>query len=69
MTNTNKLKGALASAGYTQQSMAKELGISTATFCNKLNNRTEFKASEMFILEEKLNIKDLAEIFYTQTVN
>ena len=48
MTNTNKLKGALASAGYTQQSMAKELGISTATFCNKLNNRTEFKASEMF---------------------
>ena len=45
MTNTNKLRVRLLRQDIPNNRWQKELGISTATFCNKLNNRTEFKAS------------------------
>lgn len=42
MVNTNELRGAMAKAGYTQRSLAKELGMTPTTLSNKINNKSSF---------------------------
>lgn len=66
MTNTNKLKGAIIACGYTQKDVAKKLCISQTALNNKITNKCQFKANEIFVLEKMLDIKNLSEIFFAQ---
>lgn len=58
MTHSAKLKGKIVESGLNQTWIAEQLGITLATFNYKVNNKTEFKASE---------IKKLAEILHLTT--
>ena len=58
---TSKLKGKIAEAGYSQRSLAQELGISKNTLNAKINGKTPFNTVEIERLCEKLGIYDGAE--------
>lgn len=46
MTNTLELEIAITRSGLTKQKIAKKLGITTMGLYKKINNLSEFKASE-----------------------
>lgn len=58
---TSKLKGKIAEAGYSQRSLAAELGISKNTLNSKVNGKTPFNTVEIERICEKLNIRDATE--------
>ena len=64
--NKWRLLEAIDRAGYSQRSLAKELGISKNTINNKVNGRVPFTTTDIATLCEKLKItemNDRAEIF------
>ncbi len=67
MTNTNLLRKKIDESGYKLRFIASKLGITYQGFLKKINNETEFKASEMQILRELLNLTDteFEQIFFT----
>lgn len=72
MTNTEALKKKIADAGLKQGYIAERLGLSSFGFANKLNNVTEFKATEIQTLCEILHITSLKEkesIFFKTKVD
>ncbi len=71
MTNTLKLKAAIAESGMNQEQIAKMLGVSLCTFNYKLNGVSEFKASEIKKLSELLclNSDKVMQIFFTDDVD
>lgn len=69
MTNTLKLKAAIIARGYTQQSIARLIGLSPQGFFKKLHNHTEFKSSEITKLCEILGIEDMESIFFAHVVD
>jgi len=56
MTNTLKLKAAMVARGLTQADLARLLNLSEQTMNYKINNRREFKASEIQMLISVLQI-------------
>ena len=70
MTNTKKLKGKLAENGETIQTLAKKLNMSAPTLSYKINNKSEFSATELKSLLEILNIEDsdIRKIFFADNV-
>lgn len=54
MTNSLKLRAAILERGFTQEQLAEQLGMTIATFNYKVNNKREFKASEIKKLAEFL---------------
>lgn len=66
MTNTNLLRKKIDESGYKLRFVASKLGITYQGFLKKINNETEFKASEMQILRELLNLTDaeFEQIFF-----
>ena len=56
MTNTSLLKGKIEESGYKLGFIAKRLGITYQGFLKKVNNETEFKATEIQTLCDLLNI-------------
>lgn len=70
MTNTNLLRKKVDESGYKLRFIASKLGITYQGFLKKINNETEFKASEMQILRELLNLTDseFEQIFFTLNV-
>lgn len=67
MTNTNLLNAQITKNGFTREEVAKTLEISLTSLWKKINNKVEFKASEIYILRKTLNIhdsKDVDEIFF-----
>lgn len=64
MTATNELRSLIAKKGYTQGYVANKLGISPQSFSYKLNNKVEFKASEIEALCVLLCISDKDSIFF-----
>lgn len=58
MTNTNLLRKKLDESGYKLRFIARQLGITYQGFLKKINNETEFKASEIQSLKEILNLTD-----------
>lgn len=58
MTNTKKLRALILERGFIQEQIAAHLGITTASLNYKINNKREFKASEIHALIELLEIKD-----------
>lgn len=71
MTNTLKLKAAIAESGLNQEQIAKMLGVSLCTFNYKLNGVSEFKASEIKKLTELLKLKNetMMQIFFADNVD
>lgn len=58
MTNTKKLRALILERGFIQEQVAAHLGITTTSLNYKINNKREFKASEIHALIELLEIKD-----------
>ena len=71
MTNSNELRAALTRKGMTQEQVAEALGITTATLNYKINNKREFKTSEVKALVDLLEIKkeDIDKIFFANDVD
>jgi hypothetical protein len=71
MTNTSLLRKKIDESGYKLRFIASKLGITYQGFLKKINNETEFKASEMQILRELLNLTDaeFEQIFFTNNVD
>lgn len=61
MTNTEKLEKAIADSGKKKTYLANKIGLSLVGFRNCCTNKAEFKASQIQILCEELNITSLKE--------
>lgn len=70
MTNTNLLREKIDDSGYKLRFIAGKLGITYQGFLKKINNETEFKATEIQNLKELLNLTDEErdKIFFTLSV-
>lgn len=70
MTNTALLRQKLDESGYKLRFIAKQIGITYAGFLKKINNESEFKASEIKGLQELLKLTDEVrdKIFFTADV-
>ena len=66
MINTNKLKAVRVELGYTQEDVAKLMGIVPMTYQRKETGKRDFTASELLELSEilKLTLSDINEIFF-----
>ena len=72
MTNTLLLEMAIRRVGLTKKEVARRLGLSFMGFHQKINNITEFKASEIAQLYKLLNLSSLEEqqqIFFVSDVH
>lgn len=56
MVNTQELKAAIARAGYTQEEVAKRIGISSYTFGKKAKNKSKFDVVQATKICNILNI-------------
>lgn len=70
MTDSNMLNAAITESGITVTAIAKKLGITREGFYKKLNNETEFKASEIKSMQNILNLtnKKRDAIFFAKEV-
>ena len=68
MTNTALLEQYIEKSGYKKSFIAEQLGITAYGFTLKVNNKSEFKASEMTILCNllKINAGDKEAIFFAK---
>ena len=68
MTNTSLLEQYIEKSGYKKSFIAEQLGLTAYGFTLKVNNKSEFKASEMTILCKllKINAKDKEAIFFAK---
>ena len=66
MTNTALLEHYIEKSGFKKSFIAKKLGLTAYGFTLKVNNKSEFKASEMTILCKllQINAKDKEAIFF-----
>ena len=62
MTNTKALKEAIQKSGLKLKAIAKLLNISGTSLSRKINNITEFKASEIIALSEILQLDTEKEL-------
>ena len=60
MTNKQLLEQAIREKGLKKSFLAEKIGLTPAGFYNCLNNKAEFKASQINTLCDLLGIKDLA---------
>lgn len=70
MTDTSKLNEAIVESGIAITTIARELGVSREGFYKKMNNESEFKASEIMLMQDILRIspKKRDEIFFSNKV-
>ncbi len=61
MTDSELLKKKIADSGLKQGYIAEKIGLTSYGFAKKLNNETEFKATEIQKLCEILRITSLKE--------
>lgn len=61
MTDSELLKSKIADSGLKQGYIAEIIGLTSYGFAKKINNETEFKASEIKKLCEILHITSLKE--------
>ena len=68
MTNTALLEKYIEKSGYKKSFIAKQLGLTAYGFTLKVNNKSEFKGSEMTILCNllKINARDKEAIFFAK---
>lgn len=67
MTNTNLLRSKIDESGYKLTYLAEKCNLTYFGFMKKVNNETEFKASEIKTLKELLNLtnEEANKIFFT----
>lgn len=65
--NVNKLKARMVEKGITGQTLAKLMNLSEATIYDKINNKIEFKRSEIERLCELLTIpaESIVDYFFS----
>lgn len=70
MTNTELLRAKVDQSGYKIRFIAEKVGITYQGLLNKINNRSEFRASEIQALYDllKLTEKERVSIFFDQDV-
>lgn len=70
LTNSVLLSHEISESGMTITFIARKIGITREGFYKKLNNETEFKASEIVILQSLLRLsnKKRDEIFFAKRV-
>lgn len=70
MTDSRKLKAVIMEKGYTQEQIAKLAGMSHPTFNYKVNNKVEFKASEIHTISSLLDLtkQQVMDIFFAEDV-
>ena len=71
MTNTNLLRQKIDESGLKLQFIAEQVGISRFALLQKIENRTEFRVSEVATLCKLLGIKTMTErarIFFADKV-
>lgn len=66
----SKLLGRIRERGFTQETLAKRIGIAESSMCLKLNNKAGFRHNETFLICEALEIptEEIGEYFFTQKV-
>jgi len=71
MTNTLLLEERIKSAGIKYKFLAEKLGITYYSLRKKINNVTEFTATEIDIMCEvlHLSVKDRMAIFFAKVVD
>ena len=71
MTNSLMFEMAILKAHVTKSDIADALGISRVSLTRKINNVTEFKASEISLLKNILKLSDQErdKIFFANTVD
>lgn len=71
MTNIRLLKAEIIRNGLTRIKVAEYLGISLTALQNKLSNKVEFRASEIYTLYKILNLskETFMEIFFADSVD
>lgn len=63
-TNTNKLKARMVECGKTSTEIADLIGISRQSLSLKLNNRYDFRATEIAAICDALKINDVSSYFF-----
>jgi transcriptional regulator with XRE-family HTH domain len=65
--NHSKLLGKIRECGFTQEQVAKAIGISEYSLSKKLKNRSKFNSAEMLAIGKMLNIptNKFSEYFFT----
>ena len=63
--NANALRGKIAEKGFTQESLAKAVGISTNSMSRKLLGERQFRLKEVVRICEVLEIDDPRDIFFS----
>ena len=63
-TNTRKLIAKMVECGVTSSQLSKIIGISRQAFSNKLNNKADFRATEIMTICGKLGIDDVTPYFF-----
>ena len=66
----SKLLGRIKECGFTQETLAKEIGITESSMSLKLTNKTPFKQIEIRLICKVLNIQDneIGVYFFTPKV-
>ena len=67
MVLTNELRAAMSRKGMTQASVAKAIGISEKTFCDRMKKRV-FGSDEIEIMIDMLDIEDPLFVFFNRKV-
>lgn len=70
MTDSTLLNEEIADSGITITAIARKLGITREGLYKKINNETEFKASEILSMQKILNLtnKKRDSIFFVKKV-
>lgn len=66
--NGNLLKGKIVEKGYTQDQLAKRIGISGNSLSRKILGKREFTLSEVIKICNTLEISDPSAIFFDDSV-
>lgn len=71
MTNKDKLEKYIERSGYKKAFIAQKLGITRYALILKINNKSEFKATEIEILCTllKIGVKERMAIFFAKRVD
>ena len=66
----SKLLGRIKEKGFTQETLAKRIGITPGVMSIKLNNQSHFKQREIFAICEALEIaiSEIGDYFFTLRV-
>ena len=68
MVDTNKLEYLIKESGHTKSECARRMGITLQGFINKLQNKTEFKYSEVCILADMIGTDIRDSVFFKTEV-